>query len=1207
MFLPGDHSLQITVNLTEVSNLTFEGKSREDHARIHCSGESTFLYAHCKKIVIKDLTFLLESNEGYYAQSAALVFTNTKDVSISGAKFQNNGAENRAIYSYSSAVTLVGCLFERNRGERGGAIQAWHGTLTLTGCTFTDNYAEIEGGAIYLWYSAMFLRGTPVLENLFTRNSCDRFGGAVYCANCVIDMMGTNHFKNNSAFFSGGAIYLVNGKIKVASANFSYNRADNLGGALYLMRSSAVITGSDDVMFTGNLAATAGGGAYCWGSELIMDSENLHFTKNVGGAIYITNYDSTKFLVLSGNFDSNTGKCGGVSVDSRSTTTFKSVSFTNNSESALCIHNSRVDFIGTTQFTSNTGVLGGAIISKNSLVSSLDSIVLAYNKAVRGGAIYSISGSISFANSSTILGNTASKDGGALYTVATTIHLANLVSISDNSAQRGGAMFLTTTTFLRLGANTTVSTSQNHASSQGGVIYSEDYTVPAQCEFKDRDQALIEELPYCFLQSRGIVHRGGIWLPDDENPDAEYSVSVAFNSFNDSAGGSNNIIHGGLFDRCKFDILIRAEIDTGNTKPLSILPYEFLTEELIHSNASNTLTSLPYKLCFCESIHMYDCSIVQKEAVHRGQTFRVHLLATAVQNTPTATLVSAKVRESARLGLNQSSQVLQQQCVALEYNIYSTEEYEELILYPEGPCRDTGLARAVIGVTLLPCPDGFVQSAERCICEKRLQACNARCTIGDEIYVTRTTGFDFWVSTWYINQTYQGLILYKYCPATYCKKSPIDISLDQPDQQCANNRSGLLCGNCAVNYSLILGSSRCEECSNTYLALLLPFAVAGIALVIILSVLRLTVATAMINSVILYANIVQANKETFFNNTGRNILTLFIAWMNLDLGIETCFYDGLSAYELTWLQFAFPMYIWVLLSLIVVFSRYSILVSKMVGHNPIAVLATLLLMSYTKILKIIIDVYNFAKLEYPDDKTVLVWRKDANIPYSQSWHLLLAVVTSLVLVFLFLPYTVLLLVGYKLNYLSSRKYFRWFNRLKPLLDSYYAPYKIHTRYWTGLMLLLRCALYTVFALESTNKSQLAIIVAFTTVTTLAWLSVRIYKSFHANVIEASVYINLIVLSAASATNTNSPGLVCSLIGLVFATTLGIAVYRFHLQFTIKSTIWLRIKTNLNIILAAKKQTITPTSVALAENSSQDQQRIVTETVIDLREPLLDPN
>ena len=107
----------------------------------------------------------------------------------------------------------------------------------------------------------------------------------------------------------------------------------------------------------------------------------------------------------------------------------------------------------------------------------------------------------------------------------------------------------------------------------------------------------------------------------------------------------------------------------------------------------------------------------------------------------------------------------------------------------------------------------------------------------------------------------------------------------------------------------MLGSSRCGECSNTYLALLLPFAAAGIALVVFLFVLKLTVATGMINSVILYANIVQAHKGILLPPNTFKVLTIFIAWMNLDLGVETCFYDGLTAYAETWLQFAFPIYV----------------------------------------------------------------------------------------------------------------------------------------------------------------------------------------------------------------------------------------------------------------------------------------------------------
>ena len=316
----------------------------------------------------------------------------------------------------------------------------------------------------------------------------------------------------------------------------------------------------------------------------------------------------------------------------------------------------------------------------------------------------------------------------------------------------------------------------------------------------------------------------------------------------------------------------------------------------------------------------------------------------------------------------------------------------------------------------------------------------------------------------------------------------------------------------------------------------------------------------------------------------------------------------------TWLQFAFPLYVWILISLIILTSRYSITVSKLIGHNPIAVLATLLLMSYTKILKITIEVYSSVHLEYPDDKTVTVWLKDANVPYLQSWHLLLTVVTTMVLVFVFIPYTLFLLLGYKLYRLSGRKYFRFMNRLKPLLDSYYAPYQIRTRYWTGFLLIVRCALYIVFSYNSlggTTKSLLAILITFTIIFAIGWLSVKIYKLFLVNLIEAFVYVNLVTLSGLTLAEANSPPIVYLLIGTVFTTMIAITVYHFHILYIARSSVWLNVKDKAARFLETLRASLwgkQPAPVPLDAIDTQAQpaqQPVATKSIIDLREPLLD--
>lgn len=66
--------------------------------------------------------------------------------------------------------------------------------------------------------------------------------------------------------------------------------------------------------------------------------------------------------------------------------------------------------------------------------------------------------------------------------------------------------------------------------------------------------------------------------------------------------------------------------------------------------------------------------------------------------------------------------------------------------------------------------------------------------------------------------------------------------------------------------------------------------------------LNLTVAVGTISGLIFYANIVAANHAILLPFQRANVLTVFIPWLNLDLGIETCFYNGMDAYVSTWLQ-----------------------------------------------------------------------------------------------------------------------------------------------------------------------------------------------------------------------------------------------------------------------------------------------------------------
>ena len=192
---------------------------------------------------------------------------------------------------------------------------------------------------------------------------------------------------------------------------------------------------------------------------------------------------------------------------------------------------------------------------------------------------------------------------------------------------------------------------------------------------------------------------------------------------------------------------------------------------------------------------------------------------------------------------------------------------------------------------------------------------------------------------------------------------------------------------------------------------------------------------------------------------------------------------------------------------------------------------------------------------------------------------------------------------------SGKRHLRWLlQRIKPFLEFYYAPYNKHTRHWTGLLLLLRCALYIVFSynsLEGEKMGLLAIIIAFTGITITAWLSVKIYKRFFVNLIEASVYLNLIMLSSATLAEIHNPALTYSLVGIVLVTMMCIIAYHFHILYIGKTTLWRKASGKLRSLVPQKDRGVGDDATVNTGVSSHDPTKIVTQTHIELREPLLE--
>ena len=147
---------------------------------------------------------------------------------------------------------------------------------------------------------------------------------------------------------------------------------------------------------------------------------------------------------------------------------------------------------------------------------------------------------------------------------------------------------------------------------------------------------------------------------------------------------------------------------------------------------------------------------------------------------------------------------------------------------------------------------------------------------------------------------------------------------------------------------------------------------------------------------------------------------------------------------------------------------------------------------------------------------------------------------------------VLLVFGYQLQVFSNKRGFQWFNKFKPLLDAYYAPYKKNTRYWTGLLLIVRACLYISNTITKTNQSSTILIVELSLFIALAiipWLGTRIYENTWMDILEASFILNIIILALATYHDKGNQ-LVLSLSSLLVQHLLSSLEYLFIMCFFI---------------------------------------------------------
>ena len=1236
VFSAGEYNISsISHNLTiaEVSNLSLTGPhSTTDQVHINCHTRFRFDFVDSSDITIANIVF---SGCGSWSEitSGALIFTTVSSLTVANVTVQHSHGYGLMGIHIDGDVTIHNCIFSNNSRREGyGGKYKMGGNCVLcvvgitestrvrisgsqfisgiaeevleyTTLTLDQNVHTISGGgglAVYLEQKAS-LKVVTIVDSIFYNNS------AQYGGNVILSMgsyfrettsgivINNSTFQNGRAYLKGGglcihtwltALFRALVRVNVSESYFINNTAQEGGGLWFTMSGS--ITLSRLLVIENRAECGPGGGIYA----------EMHYLS------LPLIYNIIEYSEIWSNYASSGG---GLSLSIKGIVTTQS-----EVSRRVDIKNAAFTFISSTSFIDNKGHLGSALQVQDNVIYSgaeactptkhvsiwLKNVNITANTILQNTMYYSAAavrvGSVLWV----VLEDTSfhNNTGGGICANNSNIIIIGDVNFEGNHGYNGGAIQLdcicdynTHQFFLYFMDLSHTSITHNRALQYGGGI-----DISERCYNPNK----------CFYQ---VLNRNMLYTRD-HNATVEMRDNHAIVAGDDIYGASK----------------IQCHSLSGNIQGEEMFNSVFE----VQNNSPSSISSVPYRVCFCQqnSPKSY-CLNSMEKTVFPGQEFTVSAATVGNHRGISPAAVQSQfigLGIHAELGTRQSVQKLGRTCGDLTYSIRTTQPTVQLHLTVQGVTQAVSSEElpAIVNVTILPCPLGFTEVGDppQCGCMPHLSLAGVLCDI-DTLTHQCPTGM--WIGN------FSGdIVTHPHCPFDYCRPGQPNVSLTSQHDQCQYSRRGVLCGACQHGLSLSLGSSQCQKCSSVYLLLFLPFALAGVALVLLLLKCNLTVSTGNINAPIFYANIIRVNSAIFFPRERGGVLvsffSTFIAWLNLDLGIQVCFFHGLSAFGRAWLQFLFPAYIWILVGIMILGSRYSTRMARVTGNNAVPVLATLFLLSYAKLLRTVIDATSFTTITGAGGGVAALWLVDGNLLFLNVPHIFLFLMSLIAAFAYIIPFTVLVLLAPCLQARSNHRLLHWANRIKPLLDAYQGPYRDRFRFWTGLMLVMRAILFITFAsnaLGDPRVNLLAIAISLLLLLIILWNTGPVYKSYLTHSIECFYILNLGVYSAATQFLTSSGAsphqqgqLAAVMVGSAFLVFCGILLYHLYTQLQNIDMV----KTYLSRVMKwlcpwSKKTDVEMAEVEMAELEVEDMAPSANKPTVSvvefnkLREPLLTEN
>ena len=248
-----------------------------------------------------------------------------------------------------------------------------------------------------------------------------------------------------------------------------------------------------------------------------------------------------------------------------------------------------------------------------------------------------------------------------------------------------------------------------------------------------------------------------------------------------------------------------------------------------------------------------------------------------------------------------------------------------------------------------------------------------------------------------------------------------------------------------------------------------------------LFLLNLTLLQGTIMGVVLYTNIMGIMGD-FLQEQAWGPLFFLLSVLNLQSGAGMCFYDGMDEFWKALLQFAFPFYLFTLLTVIIIVTHkcgYRMFRrARFIARRAVPVLATIMVLTYTSLMNAVIASLRYTTLYNVDTaQGQTVWLYQPSLSFFGGQHLVIGILSIAVTVLYLIPFTFTMVFGDLM-----RRYFHklWFSHF---MDVLHGGFRWPLGFWIGLRLLVRVILVV------THIFTNAIVAAYYTFVTIGTLLV----------------------------------------------------------------------------------------------------------------------